>query len=339
MELSDPKEKILSSISNCFSNQYKITRENIAILSYSILRSQKVNTAEIARSMNEVTDQSFHANEEKIRRFLSSKNFQIDDKMWRGYINLLFGLLKENGVKKGSRIQVNVDFTSDRDDFLILCGSVCFKGQSIPIYFSMRNYPKRSGMHDQKKMEEAFFKALKHILPKEYEYIIVADRGFGHERIINILENLGFKYVLRLSENLNVKENLETFNLKDLPKKTKKMYNIEVVSWGLKLNIMKCVKGNDYWFLVSNLDGDLKKTRHIYEKRFSIEKMFKNTKSGGFDIEKLLIKKYDRFKKILFLSCIAYAIMIFAGLYINDKKHSLKKDFSLHLNLLLAFSP
>jgi len=53
--------------------------------------------------------------------------------------------------------------------------------------------------------------------------------------------------------------------------------------------------------------------------------MFKNKKSGGFDLEKLQIKKYDRFKRLLFISWIAYSIMIFAGIKINNQSHPIKK--------------
>ena len=339
MELIDSQSTILSSIESYFSNQYKNIRKNIALCSYSILRTEKVNTAEIARQMGEVNGLAFKANDMRIYRFLKSKEFQIDDKMWRGYVNLFFSLLQENGVKKNSRIHVNIDFTSDRDDFLILCASIYFKGQSIPIYFSMRNYPKRAGMHDQKKMEQAFFKALKHILPNDYEYLIVADRGFGNERVIRILEELNFKYVLRLNENLNIEGKNGKFNLKDLPKKNKKLHNIEVISWSLKASIVKRVKNDEYWLLSTNLaKKELDKAGGIYERRFSIEKMFKNSKSGGFDIENLLIEKYDRFKKLLFLSCIAYTIMIFTGLFIDENEHPIKKNFFLHLTVLSAFS-
>lgn len=53
--------------------------------------------------------------------------------------------------------------------------------------------------------------------------------------------------------------------------------------------------------------------------------MFKNQKSGGFDLEKLKIEKYDRFKRLLFISGIAYSIMIFTGIKANNSSHSLKK--------------
>lgn len=340
MKVADRIPKILHSIEGCFSGQYKAVRRNIALSSYAVLRCGKVNTAEIARHMGEVNGLAFKTNDMRFYRFLNSRNFQIDDKMWRGYNRLLFGFLKENGVKKGDQIIINVDYTSDCDDFLILCASVFFCGQSIPVYFSMRNYPKRKGQYNQKKMEVAFFKALRHILPKGYVYTIVADRGFGHERIIHILDSLSFKYVLRLNENLNIKQNGKMLNLKDLPHKNRVMKQVNIVTWDCRPSIVKCVNKEKHWVLATNFEqAALNKVTGIYEGRFSIEKMFKNQKSGGFDIERINIKKYDRFKKFLFICCVSYAIMIFAGLYINNKNHPLKKSFSLHANLLSAFLP
>lgn len=236
---------------------------------------------------------------------------------------------------KKKHITINVDYTSDTDDVLILFASINIQGESIPLYFSMRNYPKKSRMHDQKKLERAFFRALKHILPKGFEYLIVADRGFGHDRLIEILESCNFKYVLRTNENLLVKTKDKTINLKNLPH----IYHVEIQAWQRKVSVVKRVSGCNQWILLTNHEQkSLNRTGRDYEGRFSIEKMFKNKKSGGFDIEKLQIKKYDRFKRILFISCIAYTIMIFCGLFIKDKSHDIKKNFSLSLNLLSAFS-
>jgi hypothetical protein len=90
-------------------------------------------------------------------------------------------------IDKKEQFFINVDYTTDTNNFLILCASMIFQGQSIPLYFSMRKYPKRAFITDQKKLEEAFFRSLRHLLPKGYQYTIVADRGFGNESIIGLL--------------------------------------------------------------------------------------------------------------------------------------------------------
>jgi len=313
MKLSSPIPDILESIESNFNNQYKKIRENIALVAYSIIRCQNVNTAEIARHLNEVNGLDFKANDMKVYRLLQSKHFQVDDRLWRGYIRLFFKLIRNGGFDNKEHLFINVDYTNDTDDFLILCASMWFQGQSIPLYFSMRKYPKQAGMHDPKKLEEAFFKALHHLLPKGYQYTIVADRSFGNERIINLLEELDFGYVLRLNENLMVQSEHLNGNVKELPHKNMYISNALVTKWNREIALCKRVTENQSWVLATNqLVEPASKTSQLYEGRFSIEKMFKNKKSGGFDLERLQIKKYDRFKRLLFIACIAYSIMMFS---------------------------
>lgn len=336
MEITENKHKVVKSIESFFPKQHKKIRENIAMSTYSILRSEKVNTAEIARHMGEINGQDFKSNDMRIYRLLQSKNFQVNDSMWRSHIQLLFTLLKEGGLKKGTEISINVDYTTDRDDFLILCAAIVFREESVPVYFSLRKYPKRPGMSDQKKMEAAFFKELRHLLPDSYRYTVIADRGFGNSRIIEILENSKFDYVIRLNDNLGIHYKNKNTNLSELPHQNIRIKSTFIRSWKRNLSIVKKVKGEAHWILA--VSPGIQNSVQKYETRFSIEKMFKNKKSGGFNLEKVFVNKYDRFKRLLFLSCVAYAILVFTGLFIRNKAHHIKKNYSLHLDLLSAFS-
>ena len=87
-------------------------------------------------------------------------------------------------------------------------------------------------------------------------------------------------------------------------------------------------------YIVHNIEKDRKNT---YENRFKIETMFKNFKSGCFDIEKTKIKNYSRIKKMLFIYTMAYCIYSFVG-SIADKNSELKKKFKNHLDLFILFS-
>lgn len=336
MKITQPANEFIETISKYFNKENKKIKTNISLCAYAILRSEKINTAEMARYMQEVNNQSFKTNDMRVYRLLQSKNFQVSDRLWRGYIKLIFKLLQEFGIKKGDTLALNVDYTTDRDDFLILCASIQFRGQSIPIYFSLRNYPKRAGMMDQKKLELAFLKSLKHLLPDYFQYILVMDRGFGCKRIIEILENLEFQYIIRLNDNLSIKhkgKNIYSYNLEHKNMSVSKIY---VNNWKKYMRLVKHVKNKAYWLLAVSPKTNI--PAQIYKQRFSIEKMFKNTKSGGFDLEKIFVNKYDRFKRLLFISCLAYSLFVFTGIFIHNKAHSIKKNYFLHLKLLTVFS-
>jgi hypothetical protein len=94
-------------------------------------------------------------------------------------------------------LQINVDYTTHTDDFLILMARVNFCGCIVLLYFSMRAYPKRKGQHDQKKLEASFIRSSRHLLSKKYAYTIVSGRGFGNDRFAQLGLDNRFDYVLR----------------------------------------------------------------------------------------------------------------------------------------------
>jgi len=335
MKTKESAEYIIKSIQSYFPKEHLVTAYNIAFSSYCITHSQKASPAEIARTMGEVNGLSFKTNIMRIYRLLASSSFQVGDRLWRGYMKYLFHFLKQMGLKDGGDVLIAVDYTSDKDDFLILFASVVIQNQSIPLYFSMRNYPKKAGSMDQKKMEEAFFNALRHALPSGYRYTVVADRGFGNVRIIDVLEKNKFEYILRINDSLLIENNAEEMNVADLPHRSMTLNNIQVLKWKRTMNLVKKVEGNSHWILVVSSPSD--QSGSLYAQRFSIESMFKNAKSSGLQIEDTLVNKYDRFKRLLFIACLGYCTLIFAGLLIKNKAHSLKKNSSIPLNDLSQF--
>ena len=189
------------------------------------------STHEISRHVSKDTGKDFNTSEKGLHYLLDNDKFQIDDAYWRRHINMVFDLLFEQDlIKKGEKIYLQVDFTSNEDHFLILSASIIVNNRSIPLYFTMRNYPKTKGKYNHKKMESAFIKGLKHILSKRYSYEIVADRGFGNDRFLKILEDNNFEYLVRVTPNMTVKHG-DNSGIMDKICKDDKHYNLEIVKW------------------------------------------------------------------------------------------------------------
>jgi hypothetical protein len=311
---------MVNIISEYFGGFGKVFSKNLSSVTRGLMRSESAGVAAIARCLTQENGQSFKANEKRVNRFLQNEDFQVDDALWRKYINILFDSLIERGLlKAGDEILIKVDYTTDTDEFLILMASVDFGGRSVPLYFSMRSYPKRKGQSDQKKMERAFMKELRHVLSKKYTYAIVADRGFGNDRFAQLCKENGFDYVLRICENLNIRIGDTMLNLKDfLGKNTK--FRAYVPAWNREANFEIKTENKSTWFLFSSLSPE-KEFSEIYKKRFSIEKCFQDQKSSGFDIEKTKIKKYDRFKRLYFSVCLAQLFVVMVGEYVENKNH------------------
>lgn len=312
------------------------TLSNLCYLTEGIMRSGKASAWHAAQAMSPINKNSFKTNEKKGNRLLQDENFQIGDTIFRMYIKLLFNIMQERNILKiGDNIQINVDYTSDTDEFLILMASVHFCDRSVPLFFSMRNYPKKKDKYDQKKMEFSFMKELRHLLPKKYTYTIVADRGFGNARFAQLCEENGFDYVLRINENLNIlrndrKENLQKYEGKNISFdayniSAKKEYHFEIKT-----------KNKSTWFLMMPINSLNESSK--YQKRFAIEKCFQDQKSSGFDIESSKIKKYSRFKKLYFTTCLAQLFLVVIGEYVTNQNHPLKKNFPILVNVISVFS-
>lgn len=330
--------KLQDYISKFFSKYSKDFHKSLSSIVIGLLHSGSSSTGEIATSISAISGKTFKAAIQQITYLLSNKNFQIDDMMWRCYMKIIFSFLTEGGyVKEGKKIPIQIDFTTLKDNFIILYASIVFRGKAVPIYFSMRKYPKKKNELNQIKMERAFFVRLRHCLSKSFNYIIVADRGFGNGRIVDYCKEFNFDYILRIDGNLRIGEKGE--NLLNEIKHSKSLEGIYVPAWKQESNIVVRHSSGKIWYLATNLD--ISERREIiahYRRRFKIEKCFFDQKSNGFNIEKTKITKYDRVKRITFCICISQALAMFVGDILKHNHHGVKKNFPQSVALISAFS-
>ena len=295
------------------------------------------STHEVARHLSKKTGKDFNTSEKSLAYLLSNSNFQIDDSHWRMHMKMIFDLLTEQGIiKRNKPVPIQIDFTSNRDYFLILCASIIVNNRAIPIYFTMRNYPKKGKQYNHKKMEGAFLRGLKHVLSKQYRYVIVADRGFGNSRIINQCEKIGFDYIIRITPNMRLETSDMLGICEDVLQKDG-CYEAHIPTWQKNVRIIRHSKNDKKWYLVSNInflsDNEIART---YADRFKIEKCFQDMKSSGFDMEKSKIRKYANYKRMLVICMTAHALMVMLGNFIATQLPRFFKNFALLAKPTLA---
>ena len=81
-------------------------------------------------------------------------------------------------------------------------------------------------------------------------------------------------------------------------------------------------EGQTWWLLTTTDKG---KANEQYDKRFRIEKLFQEHKSGGFDLEKTKIRKDDRFRRLFYCLALAHLLMVFVGGLVESTSQQLKK--------------
>lgn len=338
MRLISSMEKIEQAFHLIFDKFRKTARNNLFLVIHSLLLSENCQLSKIAVQMSKIRGTSFHANENKLDRFLNSDTFSVGDKAWRAHLKLVFQLLLErNFLSNCKYIPIVVDFTSHTDKFLILSAGIPFLGRAIPLYFSMRLYPKKKNQYDQVKMERAFLNKLHRLLPRKYKYLILADRGFGNSRFMKDCLNNRFDYLVRTRDSWGVEINGEKRKIKDLSKNID-YQEVSISNQETRL-LSSYIGSSEGWNLFTSLKQESwNELINKYKSRFQIEKMFQDEKSSGFDIEQSKIEKYSKFNTLLYCVYMAQVITMFVGDWIDDNVDDIKKRYPIHISLISAYS-
>lgn len=319
---------LLEELKRFFSKLESRLCKKILWVVEAMMKSGSANTSQIALSLSEIKQTSYKTSDMSLYRLLSCEKFKVSELIFRSYIKMVFAMLKKVGkLKKGDRVYIQIDFTSDRDDFLILVASVVYFNKAIPLYFAIRKYPKKKGQYDHKKMEGAFIRALRHYLSEQYTYVIVADRGFGNKRFIELCEESGFGYLIRLEPNLKITHQGQT-GIMSKQLRRNGTFTVEILTWQKTIQLFRNHQRGQVWYLVSNLNLSHQEGVSNYAQRFRIEKLFQDLKSSGFDLENSKVTKHNRFKRLLFLCCLAYSLMLLLGNWIDKEQPTFKKKLT-----------
>ena len=312
--------------------------KNFALYTTGALSACSSSTQQIARYISQRTAKPFNTSDKGLAYLLCNQRFQIDDRFWRMHIGMVFSLVQEQQLfSPGDKIPIQVDFTSNKNHFLILSASIIVGNRAVPIYFTMRNYPKRKASYDHKKMELAFLKGLKHALSKRFSYIIIADRGFGNARFTQACQATGLDYIVRIQPHMHAEFRGQKGILADLFKKDAGQ-NFHLGPWDGPVQVCRHTHEGTKWYLVSNIN-DMSSEQYVchYRNRFKIEKCFQDLKSSGFDLESSKIRKYDRYKKLLAICIVAHTLLVIAGYIIREKMPQLLKNSPFCANVHSVF--
>ena len=220
---------------------------------------------------------------------------------------------------------VNFIFTIDRTnwqfgkkDINILMLALVYKNTSIPLCWELLNKRGNSSLQERK---DIVSKGLS-ILGKSRIKCLVADREFGSGKFFKYLKKEGInfhirikktsiitKYKSRVSDVTTMLSHLKRHKYIVLPGK-KIIYNEEVYLSGKK------TEGNDYLILASSSNPD--EALSMYKQRWTIENLFGNMKTKGFNLENTHMKDDEKLKKLIALLTIAMLWCYLIGFWIES---------------------
>jgi hypothetical protein len=255
----------------------------------------------------------FESRRKKVQRFLSLPTLQIQ-KIWFPIIENWLG---QNFTARETLYLV-IDRTKWERKNLIMV-SLIYDQRAIPIYFE---FLPKLGNSDFAEQSRIFSQVIP--LFKEYKTIVLGDREFCSVKLANWLREQKVQFCLRLKksefiqtegeiwqslDSLGLKPGISWFRPHVNVTKTKKLKGFNVA--GKWKRSLKGCSPKEGWFILTNLT-DLPSAINAYKKRFDIEEMFRDFKSGGYKLEDTGVSG-NRLTSLIIIISYAYSLTTFQG--------------------------
>jgi len=213
-----------------------------------------------------------------------------------------------------------IDFDHDAQSTLAL-SLVTSHGRTTPLIWL--TVWKEEIANRRNDYEDACLRRLAETIPPDCRVTILADRGFGDQKLFAFLTELDFAYVIRFRGNIQVTDaSGETKPATDWVGKAgraRKLANARVTAKGQTVGAVVCVQAKgmkEPWCLAAS-DPEAKAATLInhYTRRWTIEPQFRDTKDlrFGMGLSATRIGEPARRDRLLLVSAFAMALLTLLG--------------------------
>ncbi|BAZ37324.1 transposase [Calothrix sp. NIES-4101] len=262
---------------------------------------------------------TFESRRKRIQRFLSLPNLSIE-KIWFPIVTTWL----ETEFTSEKIVHVVIDRTNWACVNLFMV-SVVWDKRAFPVYFELLPKLGSSNINEQTAI-------ISKVLPvfKNHKICVLGDREFCSIKLANWLRERSIYFCLRIKKNHLVEMQtdiwLELNELGLSPGVSFFLKGVKVTkSQGFTSFNLACkwkrkilgVAPEEGWFILTNLDS-LESAIAYYKKRFDIEEMFRDFKSGGYNLEGTNVSG-ERLIVLITLIAIAYTSATIQGQEIKRK--------------------
>jgi Transposase DDE domain len=257
----------------------------------------------------------FESRRKKLRRFLRLEIMTIE-KIWVPCLKEL--LKKEDKFAINGLVYVAIDRTS-WGVINILMVSIIYDRRAIPVYWKFLNKKGSSNLEEQQQVLGQVFQIL-----SDYKLVVLGDREFCSVSLGKYLRESNVYFCLRQKQSTNGSgENLIEKEMRQLGlSRGNKLFLNEVNitkmkgfgQFNLACKWKRTYRGfqtKEPWFIMTNFD-DLETAITAYQRRFDIEEMFRDFKSGGYSLEGSGLSK-EYLSKLMIVVSIAYTSATLKG--------------------------
>jgi len=221
------------------------------------------------------------------------------------------------------KILVALDWTEhDHDDqSTIAINLVTSHGRATPLLWKT---VRKSALKDRRnEYEDEVIERLAAVLPEGVKVTLLADRGFGDQKLYGLLQELHFDFVIRFRECIQVASAAGEMRTAAewVPAKgrARMLRGASVTADRSPVPAVVCVQEpgmKEAWCLAtSRADLAPKQVVELYGRRFTIEENFRDTKDAhfGMGLSQTHINDPDRRDRLLLVAALAQALITLLG--------------------------
>jgi hypothetical protein len=255
----------------------------------------------------------FESRRRSLQRFLKLSGLDIE--------SLWFPLVQEILKAKFSTarsLKLTIDRTQWRDKNVFVI-SLIWEKRAIPLYWQLLDKKGSSNISEQKSLITPILALL-----KNYEIILLGDREFGSVKLGSWLCEQEVKFVLRVKQERYIQQEFADYThlselglvpgtrflFRDVKVTKQKGFGLFNVAGYWRRKYKGRVE-DEGWYLLTNL-GTHDAAISAFKGRMGIEAMFKDCKTGGYNLEKSHANN-ERLKNLILLIALAYSCAILPG--------------------------
>jgi hypothetical protein len=248
---------------------------------------------------------------QKLERFL--KDNKVEPlKVYAPFAKLLFSGWKE------SRIRLIIDRT-----FLGIKGhntlfiALAYKKRALPLAWMILDHEGNSSLKEQWKL----IKYLINLIPKTSEVVLIGDREFQNDALMDKIFQRGWHFRLRLKNNtwITLKDGTK-IQLRDLPLKKGQRLFLEGIylteeEYGpvnLACSWDEQDEDDDPWYIATDEEAS-NHTLKDYSSRMWIDETFRDLKEQGFHLDKSHLPFSDRLSRLILVIVLCYVWLMQLG--------------------------
>jgi hypothetical protein len=320
--ISELFKKSIESIEEVHQVRLNKSRTDfMELLVLGLVSSRSVQFGEIADKME--GDADTDSKHRRIQRFIG--HYEVDYE-WVAYFLLL--LLPKQGKLKICIDRTEWEFGSQNHNILVL--TAYSHGIGIPIWFEVLD---NNGGNSHSDDRMYVMMKLIELLGKNRIGCVIADCEFIGKRWIKwlIAEKIMFYIDVRTNQYLYHKGKKHRIAHLLQYHKSRILNNVVIFGEQLGFALKSCKKvGKKSLAIITNAQASSALT--IYRCRWSIEVLFANLKTKGFNLEDTHLKSPERLRKLFAMVAIAFTICLVVGIIAHKEKPIAMKNHGYKAN-------